>query len=398
MQDYFIHKRDIVLNNKRVFAHSIKSSVEINEEIIDTIIAEIINSEAYQEMDIIPYMVELGDIIDEQIVKKVTMANKNRIIISINNSIVDKEKLELLNAIKEQGYKIAISINPDDKYIGYSSLIADIIIIDAESEYINLKDIKSIRCMKLATNVNTPDTFKSVSMWADMYEGDYMSDVVNLDIRRKGYSKANLMSILKFMNDDGKKTINELVGLIVRDPLLTSQILRLGRTVGIGGGNIKEVITKLGMTKVEQWLMLLKFASSQGVADELIEESYFRAIMAKSIQKEFKIKGVTENGAYIVGLLSVIDILEGRLIYQELIALGFDNSIEDAILYRDNNYGKIINMIIAYENADFDKVEQYCNELKCRRQKIFNIYYKSLIRASRIWGELKNEYKRENNS
>ena len=73
---------------------------------------------------------------------------------------------------------------------------------------------------------------------------------------------------------------------------------------------------------------------------------------------------------------------------EELISLNLDKVVEDALIYRDGTGGKLINLIIAYEEANWERVDLYSKQLSIDKNKLFDVYFKSINIVADIWKQL----------
>ena len=132
----------------------------------------------------------------------------------------------------------------------------------------------------------------------------------------------------------------------------------------------------------------MQFGKSSAIPEELIKESYNRAELCRLLTKEYKFKGLNEDKAYMIGLFSDLDILSGRSMNDELVSLNLDKTIEDALIYRDGIGGELLNLVIAYEEANWTRVDMYTKKFKVYKDKLFKLYFESVTAIARISDEL----------
>lgn len=132
----------------------------------------------------------------------------------------------------------------------------------------------------------------------------------------------------------------------------------------------------------------MQFGKSSAIPEELIKESYNRAELCRLLTKEYKFKGLNEDKAYMIGLFPDLDILSGRSMNDELVSLNLDKTIEEALIYRDVIGGELLNLVIAYEEANWTRVDMYTKKLKVNKDKLFKLYFESVTAIARIWDEL----------
>lgn len=400
---YYVSKHEIREINKKLFAFDIERGYRGDDEQeqereLDLIISHIIQSyNAEDKMYGVPSVLSLKESnVKKDVVDKIYLLSPASVIIQVNNNVfVDNDKTQYIKQLKDNGYKIMVEINKDDKYFNYVKMIANLIKIDIKNiPEEMIEHGNEFTCKKVAYNVDTAEEYVlAESANIDYYEGDYISTSINMDIRQNGHSEINYIDVLKRVNNN--ESIESITRSISRDPLLAAQVIRLSNSEYFKKQDtrIKEVgeaVSNIGKDKLKNWVLLLQFNKSNYVPEEIIKDSYQRAELAKELVEKFKIKNITKEQAYLIGLFSQLDILAGRSMNEELISLNLDKTAEDALIYRDGTGGQLINLIIAYEEANWDRVDIYARQLNVDRNKIFDIYFTSLNKVAGIWDELTN--------
>lgn len=387
----YVTRHEIREINRKMYAIDLRYDGDDKAEAFEMIIAHIIQgSNGQDKIANVPTVVELTEeIFNSKSLDKLQLLDKEDAIIQINNRLIDnQDKASLLKQIKDSGYTVMIEINSDDKYFNYAKMMADIIKIDIKNIPQSIVGQNEFICKKLAYNVDTPDDYVlAESANIDYYEGEYISASVDMDIRQNGHSNINFIDVIKLINE--KASLSAISRVISRDPLLSAQVIRLCKSVNNNVSSVAEATENIGIKKLERWIYLLQFGKTNNVPEDLIKESYNRAELCKLLTKEFKIKGLNENQAYMIGLFSDLDILSGRSMNEELVSLNLDKTIEDALIYRDGKGGELLNLVIAYEEANWERIDKYCKILKVNKNRLFKAYFESVTAIARIWDELK---------
>ena len=386
----YVSKHEIREINRKLVAFDLKYDDSDRVGALELIIANIIQGyNAEDEIAGVPTVIELGkDELNASTLEKIQLLKPESVIIQVNNDILDnQDRASFLKQIKDLGYKVMIEINKDDKYFNYAKMMADIIKIDIKNIPKSILGQNEFICKKLAYNVDTSDEYVlAESANIDYYEGNYISTSIDMDIRQNGHSRVNFLEVIKLMNE--KADLSKISRVISRDPLLSAQVIRLCNSINKRVTNVAEAVEELGTKKLERWIYLLQFGKTSSIPEDLIKESYNRAELCKSISTEFKLKGITGEEAYMIGLFSDLDILSGRSMNEELISLNLDKTIEDALIYRDGIGGDLLNLVIAYEEANWERVTKYCKTLKVNKKRLFRLYFDSVTAIARIWDEL----------
>ena len=132
----------------------------------------------------------------------------------------------------------------------------------------------------------------------------------------------------------------------------------------------------------------MEFNNNPNVPEELLQTSYHRAVFCERITKESKKAGITVNDAYMIGLFSTLDILTGRSMDIELSKMNLSEVIEDALIYRDGVGGTLLNLIRAYEDANWKRVDKYIADFNLSKDRIYELYYNSIDEVTKLWRSL----------
>lgn len=393
----YIKKNEIRQINRKLYGYEI---VFNNKEdykdsgALELVIANIIqNYNANDEIAGVPTVINIhNELVSEQTKKLVELLNPNSVVICLNNKVLESsDNVALLKELKNEGYRLMIKLNEDDKYFNYASMMADIIKIDIKHtpEEINNKEIFS--CKKLACNVDTADDYiVAEQAGIDYYEGSYDSNTIDMDIRNNGHSRVNFLEVVRLLNE--KAELATIAHVVSRDPLLSAQVIRLCNSSGAAVKSVAEAVKLLGHTKLERWIYILQFGKAKSVPEDLIRESYNRAELCRLLSHKTRYirNTVKEEHAYMIGLFSNLDILSGRSMNEELVSLNLDPMIESALVYRDGIGGDLLNLVISYEEANWDRIKLYSDRLKVDTNKLFTLYFDSVSRIAKIWDDLES--------
>lgn len=405
--------------NSKLFA----IDIEYNDNIdIEVIIGYIIQKyDPSKVMAGVPYILRVKTYdIDENLLDNLRLIGKKSAILQINsNAFEDHYHLELVRKIhRELEIKIIVEINSNDLIFTHTNNLADYIKLDIHNlPNMGKLDIAS-DIYRIAYNVDTPEDYKlAETIRADYNEGSYISDDLSFNTETVKYSKLNFIEILKLLNIGSeyekvkdklsKDEEDKLVKLISHDPLLTAQLIRLSNSVYFSSddyddmniGSIRDAIARISFAKLKNWLIMLSFNTDDTVKEEAIQLAYHRAIFCKKII-QFMIfknpavaKQLSERKAYMVGLLSTLDLLTGEPIDKQIAGLNLSSKIYNALIFREGLGGTLLNFIKAYDNCDEEHIGKYLKELNIGLEDVANVYYGSIKEAAEVWRELENDRK-----
>jgi EAL and modified HD-GYP domain-containing signal transduction protein len=142
---------------------------------------------------------------------------------------------------------------------------------------------------------------------------------------------------------------------------LSYKLLRMANSAAVGlryVDSIGQVIRALGRNSVHRWLSLLLAAAvprDTGTSQELMKSALARARFCELILERRDSRRAGQ--AFLVGLFSQMDALLGVRLDEllERVALGDEN--RDAITQHKGPLGAALELVVAYEQADWERVE-----------------------------------------
>ncbi|MBU3142666.1 EAL and HDOD domain-containing protein [Clostridium sp. CF012] len=300
-----------------------------------------------------------------------------------------EEVLDLCKKLKASGYTIALD---DFVYSNkYRELIeiADIIKVDFQvtkgsqrrkiMEQVNSKHIKF-----LAEKVETMEEFnEALSLGYTYFQGYYFSKPTILSGKRISENKAVYMKLLHEISSN-KFAIDSIENLIKKDVSLSFKLLKLINSANYGFvseiKSMKQALALLGEKEIKDWLYLMVFRiMGEDKPEILIINSLTRARFAELIASKMG-KKFNPFNAYLVGMLSMIDLLLDRPLEEVLQELLIPVEVKDALNgINDNSYSKLLNLIVAYENGQWDEVSKISKELNLDENSLPDAYYEAIF-------------------
>ena len=394
MESYVVRQQVREINRK-LFANDMIYSDE-SKNTLEQLIANIVQKfNPEDEISSVPTIIEVKENnFDDKTLEKILLMNTDSVLIQINSNLLAiPQKVAIIKQIKEAGYKLVVVLNKEDTVFTLAKIFADIVKFDIQGIPTGaFTGSGAFLCKKLAYNVNTPEDYVLAEQTGvDYYEGTYISPASTVEVDNNEHSKVNFIEIIAKINDE-KSEINDIAKVIARDSLMSAQIIRLSNSVYFGSryriDSISDAVIRVGMNNLKRWIFLLEFNNNPNVPEELLQTSYHRAVFCERITKESKKAGITVNDAYMIGLFSTLDILTGRSMDIELSKMNLSEVIEDALIYRDGVGGTLLNLIRAYEDANWKRVDKYIADFNLSKDRIYELYYNSIDEVTKLWRSL----------
>ena len=383
----YVSRQQVRGINRKLFANDLIYSAD-DMGTFEVLISNII--QRYNPEDTIagvPTILEVKQAnIDNNALDKILLLSTESVIIQVNNSVLaEPDKVAIIKKLKELGYKLVIEINRHDTVFTLAKIFADIVKFDIQNIPEAIFDSKNtFGCKKLAYNVNSADDFIiAESANIDYYEGTYISPSTEIEINTHEHSNVNFIEIIALINNDADA--RELSRVISRDSLMSAQVY-YGARYRIE--SIDDAVVRIGLNNLKRWIFLLQFSKNSNVPEELLQTSYHRAIFCERVTKECKLRDLKSNDAYLIGLFSTLDVLTGKTMDTELANMNLNDAVEDALIYRDGIGGTLLNLIRAYEEVNWKRIDKYISTFKLSKDKLFKIYFESLDEVTKLWTSL----------
>lgn len=318
-----------------------------------------------------------------------TVLSPKSVIIEILEDIEPTEEiLGLCRKLKAQGYIIALD---DFVYSSkYEKLIefADIIKVDFQvtKGYERKKvidKVNSIGIKFLAEKVETIEEFKeAVEYGYSYFQGYYFSKPLIIVGKRISENKAIYLKLLKEINSVSCN-IDSIENLIKRDLSLSFKLLRRINSANYGFRSeiksINQALALIGEKEIKKWLYLVAFRTlGEDKPEIIVINSLARARFSELIASKIGLE-INSFNAYLIGMLSMVDILLDRPLKQILQELLLPLEVKDTLNGVNNNkYTKLFNLIILYEKGQWDEVSKISKQLNLALNYLPDAYYEAI--------------------
>ena len=116
---------------------------------------------------------------------------------------------------------------------------------------------------------------------------------------------------------------------------------------------------------MRRWVTLISLQTfSEDKPPELFTLSLLRAKFCELIAQDLKRSGVTPDTGFLLGIFSLLDVLLNLPMDEVLKEVALADDLNAALLGEDNDLRHLLDLVIAYEQGDWDKVISYCELLK----------------------------------
>ena len=281
------------------------------------------------------------------------------------------EILEAVKELKDAGYKIAL----DDFVLlpGYEPLIdmADIIKVDFRitedpEERRRLREVLPGHVRLLAEKIETEEEFRqAVEYGYVLFQGYFFCKPVVLHKKKLTSNDLSQIRLLREVNRQDFD-FSAITNVISSDTNLVHKLLTYINSVGIGLSyhisNLRQATVLLGAGGIRRWVTLISLQTfSADKPPELFTISLLRAKFCELIAHEIKRPDLTPDTGFLLGMFSLLDVLLSQPMEEVLKEVALSSELNAALLGEDNILRHVLDLVIAYEQGDWDKVIAYCS-------------------------------------
>lgn len=293
------------------------------------------------------------------------------VVVEILENVQPTPKIvEAVRELKAEGYKIAL----DDFVLlpGYEPLIemADIIKVDFRittdpEERQKLREILPSHVRLLAEKIETEEEFhQAMAFGYVLFQGYFFCKPAILHQKKLTSNALSRMRLLKEINRQNVDFAS-MTNIISSDTNLVHKLLTYINSAGIGllnhVSNLKQATVLLGASGVKRWVTLISLQTfSEDKPPELFTLSLLRAKFCELIAGELKRPGLTQDAGFLIGMFSLLDVLLMLPMEEVLKEVALADDLNAALLGEDNDLRRILDLVIAYEKGDWDKVIACC--------------------------------------
>lgn len=328
---------------------------------------------------------------------------KDKVIIQIgDNLIIHPLAMTIIEKYHKQGYRFAINdFQFTPKYFSmleYASYIRISLKDNAKTKEITSIDniVRMAHGMGkkcIITGVNTKENYEfAKEIKADYVEGDYIAQTMTVKADKGEYIQGNFFQLVVAVAKE-EPDMAEIEDIISRDAWLTYSILKLVNSAYFAlpkrTASIRQAIMTMGISQLRQWVYMLSLKNSDGDASsEILKISFLRAKFSQKLAKMVNSMEFSASEAYMMGMFSTLDYMVDAPIEEILAEIPVSEQIKKGIINKEGISGKIFNMVICYEKADWKRCKEISQELNLSVSSLSQIYINCVEEVNSIWENL----------
>ncbi len=335
--------------------------------------------------------------------------DKSELVIQIDDSvIIHPLAMHFVQQYAQEGYKIAVNeFQFAPRYLALMDNIDYIKINPQTSNDITIRNIVEIaHSMKkkcIATNIDNEELYQKVlALNVDAVEGSYVAERMKTKTHSSAYLQSNFFRLMVAVTKD-EPDVDEIEQLIAADAGLTYGLLKMANSVYFAlrhrASTIHQAVMTLGLGQLKQWIYLLSASNADNQLDPSSEEflklSFMRANFSSELMKYAKDMPISKSDAYLMGMFSTLNYLVDAPLEDILAEVPVDEAVKEALIHHTGRCGKLYDLVLSYEAADWEKITQLASELGIPDRLLTSVYFICMENVNMLWQQLTNPYGEE---
>ncbi|WP_418222698.1 EAL and HDOD domain-containing protein [Clostridium isatidis] len=322
-----------------------------------------------------------------------TLLPKDKVVIEILENVNPTEEvIKNLNNLKKQGYSLALDDveNEEDikKFVNLVDFVKVDFLLSTKEARIKIAELcKKHNIKMLAEKIENLEALNEAKELGFRYfQGYYYSKpsiFLGKDIKIKNSSI--FLILAELIKEDSN--FEKIENMIKRDVALTYKFFKFINSSYFNFiekiSSIKEAIMLIGKEELMKWLSVLSVIelSSNG-NDEHTSNTVIRAKFCERIAELIEYE--KKEDAFLVGLFSNLHLMMDKDLKNLLKDLPINNNIKEALLGEESILRNILDLVLAYEKVQEDKIKKLCNIIGVDEGKLWDLYFYSLDWSKKI--------------
>lgn len=296
--------------------------------------------------------------------------------------------------LRALGFRIVLDVG-DATLLGAAGALADVVklecrrVIAGECETV-FREAFSHGAQLYVYGVERPDDFDVLRRrGVHLYQGYHFAHSTRIRGERADPRKLAVLDLLAKLSADADDRVLE--ESFKTDPALSLHLLRLVNSSAFALPttirSLKHAFVILGRAQLARWLQVLLYVLDGNAGGSPLMELALRRARFMEYVLTFRIHqthSLLQDEAYMIGLLSLADVLMGWTMEQVATRLNLADELRDALVNRNRPLGRLISLCEALEKADFDTVAAIGAELQIPLEAVTTAQQEALVYAHRI--------------
>lgn len=323
-----------------------------------------------------------------------TLLPRDRVVVEVLEDVVaDDQTLAACDRLRHAGYQIAL-----DDYIPTAETLrflpfADMVKVDFLATNVTQQaaiadDMRRRGIRLLAEKIETREQFQfAMRLGYHYFQGYFFCKPQSLSMHDIPCSKLAFVHVLSISSRENYE-VEELEQAILREPSLCYRLLRYLNSASFGLfpiRSIRHALSLLGQREIRKWVSIVVAISiSTDRPDELIASALTRARTCEALAVA---TGEDANGAFMVGIVSLMDAILDRPMDLVISQLPLTPQCKDALRTGTNEIGKLLRLAVGCERGTWDEISNIAMERGLSEDTIWDIHREACRWSSEVLKE-----------
>jgi EAL and modified HD-GYP domain-containing signal transduction protein len=276
----------------------------------------------------------------------------------LEDELVDDRLIDRCVRLVQAGYTLALDdfrLTPEtQRLVGLAAIVK----IDVRAEGLDgaarqVAALDGFRGRLLAEKVEDEEEFaRCLELGFDLFQGWFFCRPELVEGRPLSTSALDAMRSAATLTSPDL-SFDDLERIVSHDPALTVRLLRLLNSAAFPTARriatVREALVMLGERTVRQWAMLIILAGLPATCDELVPTALIRA---RLLERLAAARGDAPDGAFVVGLFSVVDALLGCSMETVLEDIPLAEEHIAALVHHEGPNGRALRAALAHEQGE----------------------------------------------
>lgn len=339
--------------------------------------------------------------VDESIIMGglIEILPKEQFVIEIlETTKVTPEVVEKVKEYKGMGYSFALDdvVLSKEYYEMFRDLFAvvdvikvDYLFCDKEKLKKNMGVFSRLNVKILAEKVETQDDHNFCQdAGFNLYQGYFFAKPVIITSKSLDPSKAATIQLINMLREDADAS--QLEKVIKNYPDLYINLLKFMNSAAFFTkgriSSIKHAMALLGRENLSKWLYLILYAgpNNDSFDNPLLMTAQIRARTMESLCRKSTISNDKAGAAYLVGLISLMDVVFGKKIEEIVDEFNLDDAIKEAVTVKKGDLGLLLQVVTDYEQDNIAALEKHFKLLGLKFEDFNSIILDSFEYAENV--------------
>jgi len=285
----------------------------------------------------------------------------NLVCVIDKETLVDNAAFAKLGILQRKGYRLAIDGFPRAISMDTAVKVFDFVLLSCKDENFNveLKEIRPyiFKTKLVITDVPDMESFDKYSgARGVLLSGNFYSQPITKGTVDISPLKINALQLLGQINME-TFDLGEAASIIERDPALSISLLRFINAMNPDRSrkidSIRNAVAILGQNEVKKWASIaISVNMGEDRPSEVTRLSLIRAKFAENLAPAFEM-AIKSGSLFISGLFSLLDVILQMPLGKAIDEVAASGEIRDALLEHKGQLSNVLNLIFAYEHADW---------------------------------------------